>query len=402
MKRGSSIILFVCVLVTVLAAAMPAGASEEGKLLIWADEVRATVMTEFAAGFEAKYKMKITVQQTNFKDIKEQLGTAGPAGSGPDIIVGQHDWLGEFVTSGLIEPIDLGDKQKDFSPSSLQAFTWGKSLYGLPYGIESVGLIYNKALVPKPPKTWTELVSRGRKLSNKAKGQWGFTMPQPDPYHTFPLMSATGAYVFGVNADGTLNPLDVGLNNKGGVFGLQLLVDLVKAGIMPLGCDYDTMINLFKTGKVAMIIAGPWTFADFRAAKVNFGFTKLPTVKGKIMRPFVGVAGFMVSAHGKNKMLAKTFLTEFVATKSAMKSLFNKDPRPPAYLPVAKEVTDPDISGVLANAATGIPMPAIPEMGSVWNAWSNAISLALNGQLTPQKALDDAVDQIVAAIKRGM
>ena len=207
---------------------------------------------------------------------------------------------------------------------------------------------------------------------------------------------------FGVNADGTLNLLDVGLNNKGGVFGLQLLVDLVKAGIMPLGCDYNTMINLFKTGKAAMIIAGPWTFADFRATKVNFGFTKLPTAKGKIMRPFVGVAGFMVSAHGKNKMLAKTFLTEFVATKSAMKSLFNKDPRPPAYLPVAKEVTDPDIGGVLANAATGIPMPAIPEMGSVWNAWSNAISLALNGQLTPQKALDDAVDQIVAAIKRGM
>ena len=71
---------------------------------------------------------------------------------------------------------------------------------------------------------------------------------------------------------------------------------------MPLGCDYNTMINLFKTGKAAMIIAGPWTFADFRATKVNFGFTKLPTAKGKIMRPFVGVAGFMVSAHGKNKM----------------------------------------------------------------------------------------------------
>ena len=32
---------------------------------------------------------------------------AGPAGEGPDIIIGAHDWLGELVTNGLLAPIDL-------------------------------------------------------------------------------------------------------------------------------------------------------------------------------------------------------------------------------------------------------------------------------------------------------
>ncbi|MFZ5923619.1 MAG: maltose/maltodextrin ABC transporter substrate-binding protein MalE [Bacillota bacterium] len=375
-------------------------ASQEGKLLIWADELRAGVLRDLAKDFTKQYGIPVDIQELGFGDIRDQLGVAGPAGKGPDIIVGAHDWLGQLVANGLIEPIDLGGKEKDFVPVSLTAFTWGKTLYGLPYAIESVGLFYNKNLVPTPPKTFDELITISKKLTNKDKKEYGFLLPQPDPYHTFPLMSATGGYVFGINKDGTLNPLDVGLNNKGAIRGLTLFDKLIEDGIMPIGIDYPTMTGLFKEGKVGMMITGPWAFGDLRAAKVNYGFTKIPTIDGKPARPFVGVQGFMISSFSKNKLLAKAFLNEYVATEKTMKALFDRDPRPPAYLPTAKAVSsDPDIAGVGASAADGTPMPAIPEMASVWTAWANALELVINQKLDPQKAMDDAVAQIIATIK---
>ena len=60
---------------------------------------------------------------------------AGPAGEGPDIIVGAHDWLGELIINGLIEPIDLGELVDDFEPVTIEAFTWGDQLYAVPDGV---------------------------------------------------------------------------------------------------------------------------------------------------------------------------------------------------------------------------------------------------------------------------
>ncbi|MGE5573355.1 MAG: extracellular solute-binding protein [Bacteroidota bacterium] len=344
--------------------------------------------------------MAVEVRELGFGDIRDQLGVAGPAGEGPDIIVGAHDWLGQLVANGLLEPVDLGARAKEFVPVSLTAFTWGKTLYGVPYAIESIGLIYNKKLVPTPPKTFDELIAIAKKLTNKDKKEYGFLLQQPDPYHTFPLMSACGGYVFGTRHDGTLDPLDVGLNNKGAVRGLEIFDKLIEDGTMPVGIDYPTMLGLFKEGKVGMIITGPWALKEIRDAKINYGFTKIPTIDGKAPKPFVGVQGFMVSSFSKNKLLAKAFLNEFVATEKTMKALFDKDPRPPAFLPTAKAVSsDPDIAGIGASAAEGVPMPAIPEMASVWTAWTNGLELIINQKLDPQKAMDDAVAQIIATIR---
>ena len=395
MKRF--VLSLLCLLV--LAGTMvPAYASEEGKLLIWADDTRAGIMRELAKEFTAKYKVPVEVQELNFGDIRDQLSVAGPAGKGPDILIGPHDWLGQLIVNGLIEPLDLGAKEKDFTPVAIKAFSWGNELYGVPYAIESIGLIYNKKLVPQAPQTWEELRAAGAKVANRAAQRWGFCVPHPDPYHEFPIMSAGGAYVFGNNPDGTLNPDDIGLNTKGGVQGLQLLKGLLDDGIMPLGVDSNATTTLFKEGKVGMIIAGPWVLEDVRKAGIDYGIAKIPLINGERPRPFVGVQGFMISAFSRNKMLAKAFLDEYVITKETMLALFEKGARPPVYIPALHEVKDADAKAFYEIASEGVPMPSIPEMNSVWTAWSNAIELVFNGKLSPQQALDEAVAQIRTAI----
>jgi len=396
MKRYLLLILCLLCVLTISGAY----ASEEGKLLIWADDTRSPIIKEVAKDFTDKYQITVQVQELNFGDLRDQLGIAAPSGNGPDILIGAHDWLGQLVVNGLIEPIDLGGNEKDFAPVALSAFSWGKNLYGVPYALESIGLIYNKKLVRKAPETWENLVASGKKVADQSKRQWGFVLPQPDPYHTFPLMAAGGGYVFGENPDGTLNPLDIGLNNKGAVQGMQVLLDLVTDGIMPTGIDANTMATLFKEGKVAMIISGPWYFQDFRAAGLDFGFAAIPKIKGKPSRPFTGVQGFMISSFSKNKLLAQAFLNEFIVTEQAMYALYEKGDRPPAYLPALKKVKDRDILGIYDSASAGVPMPSIPEMASVWSAWTNALEVILNGTQQPQEALDVAVGQIKTAIEQ--
>lgn len=130
-----------------------ATAQDEVTLLIWADETRAGVIEELGPAFEEEYGVTLEVQQLAFGDIRDQLRIAGPAGEGPDVIIGAHDWLGELVANGLVAPVDLGEDAEKFSPVALQAFTYDGQLYGVPYAVENVALFYNTELVPEPPTT---------------------------------------------------------------------------------------------------------------------------------------------------------------------------------------------------------------------------------------------------------
>ena len=84
-------------------------------LKIWADDTRTPILLSFADDFLAKYNVELVVEDLGrVQDIRTPMITAAPAGEGPDIFIGVHDWLGALVESGLVAPIDLGDKQSEF------------------------------------------------------------------------------------------------------------------------------------------------------------------------------------------------------------------------------------------------------------------------------------------------
>ena len=83
----------------------------------------------------------------------------------------------------------------------------------------------------------------------------------------------------------------------------------------------------------------------------------------------------MVSKFSKNELLAKAFLTEFVATPETMKALYTAKFMIPAFLSVRKEVTNADMDAFAAMVAIGDPMPAIPAMAAYWSTMGNAFTL---------------------------
>lgn len=370
-------------------------ASKAGTLTIWVDAARVKAMQALGAKFTARYNVPVVVQELGFGDIRDQLKIAGPAGAGPDIIVGAHDWLGELVTNGLLEPLNLGDKAKNFDPVALKAFNYNGKLYGMPYLMEAVALMYNKDLVPNPPTTWDQLKTIAKQLQDQKKVEQAYVIQSgpSDPYHTESIFTGFGGYVFGRNSDGTYNPQDVGLDSAGGKAAMAELRSMVDAGLIRPGVGPDVMNSLFQQGKSAMMITGPWALTDVRKSGVRYGVVKIPTMK-QTPRPFVGVQGFMINTFGKNKLLAETFLTEYVASDDAMMSLYNAVPDAPSWLPIRDKVNDPDLKVFAASAADGDPMPAIPQMSAVWTAWTKALDLNFQKQDTPDKAIQDAAKTI--------
>jgi len=325
------------------------------------------------------------------------LKLAGPAGQGPDIIIGANDWLGELVSNGLIDPVDFSAKTSQFDPVAVKAFTYDGKTYGLPYSTEAIALAYNKDLVPTPPKTWEELKTMAKQLQDSKKVDQGFTLQQGDPYHTYPVFTGFGGYVFGKNADGTYNPKDFGLDSAGSIAAAQELDSMVKAGLLKKDVTGDIAKDMFIKGKTAMIFTGPWNITDFNAAKLNWGVANIPTMK-ETPRPFVGSQGFMISSFGKNKALAKTFLTDFIATDDTMKAIYAADPRFPALISVQSGI-DQYVAAFGASAKTGDPLPAIPQMSAVWDSWTKAINLIYAQQVAPDKAMKDAANAIRPNLK---
>ncbi|OGO09987.1 MAG: hypothetical protein A2Z66_02655, partial [Chloroflexi bacterium RBG_13_66_10] len=373
--------------------AEPTAAGPAATLRIWADDTRTPILQGLADQFLADYNVELVVEDLGVvQDIRSQVLIAVPAGEGPDIYIGVHDWLGALVESGLVAPIDLGAARDLFVPSTLDAFTYTDgNLYGVPYATENLGFFYNTDLVPEPPTTWDEVLEIGRTLKAAGTVQYAIAIGGDPGYNSFPIQTAFGGYVFGRDETGAWNADDIGLGSEGEIAGVAFMRQAVEEGLMPETTDYDTNHALFETGQIPFLMAGPWALDRIRASGVPYAVAPFFPDEGA---PFLGVQGFMVNPYSENVLLAQAFLTEYVATEEVMQTLYETGNRPSAFESVLATTSDPDLAAMGQAGVNAIPMPNIPEMGSVWGAWNAGITIAITGQETPEKAMTDATQQI--------
>jgi arabinogalactan oligomer / maltooligosaccharide transport system substrate-binding protein len=377
-------------------------AAAEDVLVIWADETRSGVLQALGDEFEAEYGVGVRVEQYGFGDIRDNFKIAGPAGEGPDIIIGAHDWLGELVINGLLRPIDLGAKGDQFLDAAVQAFVYEGELYGMPYALENVAFVYNPEILAEggydtAPTTWDEVAEIAADLEAQGLVEQGYIRQEGDPYHFFPIQTAFGGYVFGLTDEG-YDPGDVGMDDEGSLAAAEWLGMMVDEGHILPGVDYDIMHEQFESGNAAMMITGPWALPRIRESGIPYVVTAIPGATQEA-QPFLGVQGLMVSAFSENAVLAEAFLTEFVATDEVMQQIYDADPRPSAFLPVFEAIEDEDIAGFAEAGRNGLAMPAIPEMSAVWTAWDSAVILITQGGEEPESAFTNAAEQIRTTIE---
>jgi len=382
------------------AAALGAGtvahAEPKHTLLVWINADKAyTGLQKVGNAFEQATGVKVVVEHP--VDAPDKFQQAAGAGKGPDIFCWPHDRVGEWVKAGLLTPLAVRKSLRDsVEEQAWNAFTYKGRIWGYPIAIETTGLIYNKALVPKPPATWEELIELDKQLQKQGKHAvlWDYNKS----FFSWPMLAGAGGSIFGRDAQGDFDPRQVGVNNAGALAGAEMLKRLIEGGTMARGARYAEMETGFARGTVAMMISGPWAWDNAKKAKIDFGVAAIPAViAGKPSKSFVGVLGCMIAAPSKQKDIAREFLENRLMTPESLKVL---DADVPIGVPANKAFyaelsVNPLIKASMENARHGEPIPNIPEVGRFWTAMDAALEAVTNGLQSPKDALDGAAGRML-------
>ncbi|AYF29840.1 MULTISPECIES: sugar ABC transporter substrate-binding protein [Micromonospora] len=377
-----------------------------GKLVIWADDKRTAALKPFAEEFGKENGVTVEVQAVS-KDLQTNFVTASQQGSGPDVVVGAHDWIGNLVQNGAIDPVQLPAEQKaGFNETAVKAVTFNGQLYGVPYATENVALIRNTELAPEAPKTIEDLVAAGKKLKAEKKASEILCLQSGqngDAYHIYPLYTSGGGYLFGTAANGDYDPKDLGVGKPESIAAFQKIAKLGEKGegALKRSITGENSIATFTGKKCAFLVSGPWAVADAKKAGISYDISPVPGFAGgKEAQPFVGVQAFYVAAKGKNKALAQEFVTNYVTKPELAVALYKAEPRPPALTAAFDQVKgeDADLAKFSEAGKNGQVLPAIPAMAAIWDPFGKA-EAAIIGGADPAKTITAAGKTIQGQIK---
>jgi multiple sugar transport system substrate-binding protein len=322
--------------------------------------------------FKAQYPNVEVVLESVPQGYGDKLLTQFSAGNAPDVFqVGDGD-AAKFAAQGVLEPLEPyinGDNPLDmgvFYPAVAAIGQVQGQTYLLTKDWSPLVLFYNKALFdaagveyPNADWTWDDMLTAAKALTVSGE-QWGIQIPNSwgDPlwYRGLsPLVYQNGGSF--ISEDGT--KATGFLNSPETVEAIQWYVDLFTTHkVSPTKADVEALagVDLFQTGRVAMLWTGRWPLADFQKnAELNFGTAGLP--QGKERANSICWAGFAMYSEGQNKDAAWAFLKWIAAEQGAeefAKYAFT------AVQPIAEEQgldQDPYNAAIVADAANVRPLP---------------------------------------------
>jgi maltose/maltodextrin transport system substrate-binding protein len=383
-------VLLVCLALLLSPAQVHAWTN--GELLIWMDAERGKAAEAIAQKFGDDLGLKVTIETP--EKITDNFPIAAQAGKGPDILVWAHDKVGEWADGGLIAPVDVSsDFSKKFFSKSWQAVVHQGSYWGYPIALETVTLIYNKALLDgAPPTDLSQLSVISQKIKKDHPGVIPILWDPRSAYYTWPILASGGGYVFGKNGS-EYNINNVGIATPGAVAALTKIVTLIQSGVLPKVCSYSETEEFMGQGKLAMMISGPWAWSNLIQKGIDFGVALVPGVDGKVGRPFVGVSVAYLNRSSPNQDLAKEFLERYLLTEEGLAVINEAKPIGiPALISSYEKIsqTNPRLRELKASVDYGQVMPNIPQMARFFSAVGAALELAAEGQLSAQTALQEA------------
>ncbi len=390
-------------LVLALAALTIAKASLAEDLVVWhayRAEEKAALET-IAAQYNATHASKgVTIKTlaVPFDALADKISAAVPRGRGADIFIYAQDRLGGWIETGnVIEPLDFFlDKatRARYLPLTLQAMTYRGTVYGLPVNFKVIALIYNKKLVPAPPKTTTELVAIAKKLTSKASGRFGLAYSYADFYYHAALMNGFGGRVFEAGPKAVID-------NPQNIQSMDLLLQWIYTDkILPAEPSTALVTALFNEEKTGMVFSGPWFLSEI-SKSIDYGIAPLPLIDeagGKPMRPWVTVEGAFIAAPCKNKDAAYEFI-KYLTDASSAKVMAIKGRQTPANKEVYSDpsvASNPVLKAFKSQVDVSVPMPNIAEMSMMWSPVTIAIGSIVKRGATPKEALATAQKALTA------
>lgn len=351
-------------------------------------------LNEVIAAFQAEYPdVKFDILYVPFDDLRGKFETAASTGGGPAVLIGAADWGPALYDAGLVAdltPYLSQDFLATINEAALGAVQYKGALIGLPQTIKGVVMYRNKAIIPEAPKTWEDLVAAAKAATRGdvvgANLEYGFFF--------------SAAHLHGIGGKLMEPNGDPAFNNEKGVEWVNLLVSFKEAGPTEYYTDND--VNLFKAGKVGIIIDGTWNMGALVTSigAENLAIDPWPAYKEGHLSGYVQTENIYLNANvtGDDQKAALAFIQFFLSPKA---QALLADPTKAAHIPAAKgiEVTDPLMKQAVEAFALGTAFPVIPEMGAYWAPMDTALKSVFDEGADPAAALQQAYDSIVAKIK---
>lgn len=366
---------------------------------------------QFVKQFQAQHPgIKVALKIINWSQGLQVLDTEIGAGKAPNVAIIGTRWLPGFEQAGILEPVTKVIPKNFFSrfyPSALKALSYKGTYYSLPEAASVRLLVYNKALFHKagiavPPATWTQLEADAIKI-HKATGAAGYgltgTQVETSLGYWYTMWGFGGSILNAADTKG-------GFTSPQDVAALTFLEHLIKAGGTEQGVTASSRTDLeseFDSGKVAMMIDGPWLPNGAIKAKIPVGLANMPHQPGVKMRNTAIEDSWVIFKTGSAaQQKAAAEFSEFMFTPS-VRFTFDKAE---GFLPVEKAVGanpyfahNPVMSVYLkAFAGPTVAEPIVAKFSAISLAVTNAVESVYTGGASPSAALAGANSKVDAAL----
>ena len=356
---------------------------------------------KMAAEFEAANEgINVEIEVTPWDVLLQKLTTDISGNANADMAIIGTRWLLDFAEQGVAEPLDgyITDEFKGrFIETFLSPSVMDGKVLGLPIAASARAMFYNKDLFEQagvePPETWDDVKAAAEKIGALGEDIAGFGLQgkeiETDVYFYYPMWSYGGNIV---EEDGTS-----GLDSEAAIQAATLYKEMIDAGLTqdgPTAYNREDVQNLFKQGKVGMMITAPFLSNQIKeeAPDLNYGIIPIPAGPNGDRGTYGVTDSIIMFSNSDNKDEAWKFM-DFLFTQ-APRSEFTQGE---GFLPVNKAVSEEpgfteseDLKAFAAVLPDARFAPVIAGWEEIADTTSAALQKIYLGEASPEEALTAA------------
>src|SRR5580692_11108409 len=381
----------------------------------------AKAFAHLVAEYEAQHPgQKVSPLFVNNDDTLQKVLTAVRGGSPPDIAYLYGSWAPNVAQIPQVVNLTKvvqrpGVNWNDFWVGERDVATVNGKVICIPALVDNLAVVYNKTLfakahLPLPTSNWTwdQFVADAKKLTDPASKQFGTAYVTPGTedtvWHWEALLWEAGGSLL------TAGNKKAAFDSAAGLASLNTLRTMsVTDKSMYLDPTDSAYANLFNSGKIGMLVTGPWDLSGF--PNVHYGVQVMPAYPGTSggHQTISGPDNWVIFNNGSSQVSAAEKFLLWITAPAQVKywSLHTGDLPTRASVGNAAgfnqqmDSTLPGVSAFVANLANvKQSRPQIPQYPKISQVLGNMIVSVLLGKSQPQAALTSAaaqVNQILAA-----
>jgi len=392
-----------------------------GPIQIWEGYTgaEAKAFAHLVADYEAQHPgQKVSALYVNNDDTLQKVLTAVRGGSPPDIAYLYGSWAPNVAQIPQVVNLTQVVKQpgvdwNDFWTGERAVATVNGKVIGIPALVDNLAVVYNKTLfakaglpLPGPGWTWRQFQADAKKLTDPAIKQYGTAYVTPGSedtvWHWEALLWEAGGAL--LSADGKQAAFD----SPAGLTSLDTLRTMaVTDKSMYLDPTDSAYANLFNSGKIGMLVTGPWDLSGF--PNVHYGVQVMPSYPGTSggHQTISGPDNWVVFDNGPARVSAAEQFLLWLTAPAQVRYFSLQTGDLPTRQSVGQQASlSQQMNASLPGVATFIAnlgnvrqaRPQIPQYPKISQILGTMIVSVLLGQSQPQTALKSAAAQVNQAL----